>query len=248
MQLLGGMPYDFGICKIHHPKMRDIATNGEDKYKSHLSVIIFEKSDMDASKFKNVPQEEMDAITSFDIICINCEINENYKKTFEEALSYFIKEEVHFTSNGKGGLFYIGEKMDERYLTKDNFDDFKSIVREVCCLSKSEEVDIMADLNIEDSVEYERVKQIRLKLKKAKKRQSAEEKSNVESDITLSDLVSALCGISPNLNILQVWDLTMYQFYNQFERVKLVDDYRTQLQSAMAGAKVDDIKHWLSKL
>ena len=124
----------------------------------------------------------------------------------------------------------------------------KAIISKMCCLEKTEEEDIMADLNIEDPIEYERIKQIRLRLKKAKARQSAEEKSNVGSDITLSDLISALCGISPNLNILHVWDLSIYQFYNQFQRVKLVDDYRIQFQSAMAGASVDDITHWLTKL
>ena len=248
IQLLSGLPYNFGLCYLYPPKLKDLATLGELQYKTYLSVITFDKSDIPTSRTSAIPQEELDAIDTFDIICVNCNSSEEYKTKFEEALQYFIKEEVHFISDGISGLFYIGEKFDERFITRNNFSEMKAIISKMCCLEKTEEEDIMADLNIEDPIEYERIKQIRLRLKKAKARQSAEEKSNVGSDITLSDLISALCGISPNLNILQVWDLSIYQFYNQFQRVKLVDDYRIQFQSAMAGATVDDITHWLTKL
>lgn len=249
IQLLSGLPYNYGLFYIYPPKLKDLAILGEHQYKTYLSFVTFDKSDIPASKTSNIPQEELDAIDSFDIICVNCNSSEDYKDKFEEALQYFLKEEVHFISDGISGLFYIGEKTDERFITRNNFKEIKSIISKMCCLGENkEEEDIMADLNIEDPVEYERIKQIRLRLKKAKARQSAEEKSNVNSDISLSDLISALCGISPNLNILHVWDLSIYQFYNQFQRVKLVDDYRIQFQSAMAGASVDDITHWLTKI
>ena len=116
----------------------------------------------------------LDAIDTFDIICVNCNSSEEYKTKFEEALQYFIKEEVHFISDGISGLFYIGEKIEERFITRNNFSEMKAIISKMCCLEKTEEEDIMADLNIEDPIEYERIKQIRLRLKKAKARQSAE--------------------------------------------------------------------------
>jgi hypothetical protein len=250
IQLLSGTPFNLGLFYIYPPKLKDLAVLGELKYKTYLSAITFDKSQIPISKTSSIPQEDLDAIDSFDIICVNCSLSEDYKSMFEEALQYFIKEEVHFISNEISGLFYIGEKEDKRFINKDNFKDIKSIISKMCCVSDvlDAEEDIMADLNIKDPIEYERVKQIRLKLKKAKARQSAEEKSNVDADVSFSDLISALCGISPNLNILHVWDLSIYQFYNQLQRVKLIDDYRTQIQSVMAGASIDDITHWLTKI
>lgn len=167
IQLLSGLPYNFGLCYLYPPKLKDLATLGELQYKTYLSVITFDKSDIPTSRTSAIPQEELDAIDTFDIICVNCNSSEEYKTKFEEALQYFIKEEVHFISDGISGLFYIGEKLDERFITRNNFSAMKAIISKMCCLEKTEEEDIMADLNIEDPIEYERIKQIRLRLKKS---------------------------------------------------------------------------------
>lgn len=241
--LLSGLPVDKGNFKVYPPKLKDIAEIGENLYKKHLSLLTFNKTQL--------VQSVSESVTEFDIIVVNCNQDEDYRISVEKAFEFFLKEKVHFLVSDGYGLFYIGEnKLDEKFIHRGNYSDVVKDIKAVTCIgSASTEQDIMADMNIEDPLERERIRKIRERLKKAKARISAEESSSSGvSDLELADIVSSLCGIGPNLNILQVWGLSLYQFYNQFQRIKLVDDYKIQIQSMMAGAKIDNLKHWLTKI
>lgn len=241
LRLLSGLPIDMGFYKLYPPKLIEVADIGEDVYKSYLASLVFNKEDV---KFENISEKDLESISTFDIIMVNCNSNKDYRCQIESALRFFIKEEVHFSSNGNVGLFYMGEILDERFITRDNFEDLKAALRQICCI---EAVEDEYDLNIEDEEEKKRIIEIKKRQKKAKQRELAENGMSSD-DLELSDLISALCGASFNLSITDVWDLTMYQFYDQFKRVKLVDDYKIQVQSAMAGAEVDEMTHWISKI
>lgn len=242
--LLSDIPYDFGVCKIYKPTLRQISEN-QDMYKKYLSMLVFDKSDISKENFKNIRDEDYEKIKTFDIILVTCESIDSYKDDIVNAIEYFTKEKVHVVCDNYRGFFYFGEISDNRILSRENFDDFKMALREICCVKNSDD-DIVSDLNIEDKAELERIKKIRERLKKAKMN-DIENNSDGEK-LELADLISAFCSISNNLNILDVWDMTIYQFYNQFERTRLIDEYRTQIQSIFAGADIKDVKHWLSKI
>lgn len=89
----------------------------------------------------------------------------------------------------------------------------------------------------------DRMKQLSDKVNKLKNRTSDEE----EIKYDFADLVSAVCVKSPSYNLFNIWDLTMYQFIDQFKRLKLIDDYGVSIQSIMQGSKVQ-ATHWISKM
>ena len=82
------------------------------------------------------------------------------------------------------------------------------------------------------------------------KRQVAEIKKRKNQDPGLCDLVSGLSSKHPSINLLNVWDLTYYQFVDQLSRLQIVEAYEFALSSLLAGAdsKKLTITHWTTKI
>ncbi len=53
--------------------------------------------------------------------------------------------------------------------------------------------------------------------------------------ITLSSMISGLGWKANNINIFNVWDLTVYQLYDGLNRLKIIDDYQFTLSGIYAG-------------
>ena len=66
----------------------------------------------------------------------------------------------------------------------------------------------------------------------------------------LYELIGATCSYSPSYNLLNVWDLTYYQFFDHYYRLTISDNYRFSMQSLLAGAdpKKMKIEHWSSPI
>ena len=89
--------------------------------------------------------------------------------------------------------------------------------------------------------------------KRRKARERLNKAKNNDSDgerLTLDDLVSIVCANGNGINIFNVWDLSFYAFNDQFNRMKMFDDYQISVQSLLAGADPNEIelKHWMSKI
>ncbi len=61
-------------------------------------------------------------------------------------------------------------------------------------------------------------------------------------------IVSAVSTKSNSINKLNVWDLTLHQLYDEFDRLQIIDGYNTSLAAMMQGAEIKDLKHWASKV
>lgn len=69
-------------------------------------------------------------------------------------------------------------------------------------------------------------------------------------DLSFEDLISICASKCNGINIFNVFDLNYYQFNDQFNRTKIIDDYQVNIQALLHGADSKDIelKHWISKL
>lgn len=88
----------------------------------------------------------------------------------------------------------------------------------------------------------QRRKEERLKRKRAKAAEDG-------SDITISDLVSIMAnGLGMTIHDIMQYDL--YQFNDQFNRLKIMDDYEVSVQALLHGAKKEDVNltHWITKI
>ena len=80
------------------------------------------------------------------------------------------------------------------------------------------------------------------------KRRKAKEPDE-DSAITLADLVSILAsGLGMSMDLVMDYDL--YQFNDQFNRLKIMDDYEVSVQALLHGAKKENVNltHWITKI
>lgn len=71
--------------------------------------------------------------------------------------------------------------------------------------------------------------------------------SGGEDSTTLADIIGSMAVAIPGLNMLNIWDLTYYSFYDQFQRYQQKEMHDSNVRAALAGAKIpkDKLKSWI---
>lgn len=144
-----------------------------------------------------------------------------------------------------------GEKLESisedniKLIHRDNFDKIVEVIKMQNYLMKmddrtDDEFDNPA--NEETRLLAEQIKKNRERVKAKKKLQ------NEDVDIDISDIISAVCSKSNSINKINVWDFTLYQVYDEYARLELIDNYDFSIKAMMAGAEKVDLKHWSSRL
>ena len=142
------------------------------------------------------------------------------------------------------GVFSIGE--NGLSLSQDNYPQFRDILKERNCLMNLDGVDNT------DNPANEMTKKLLEKRKKLRDKVKRGKHINGDDDegLTMADLISIFAE-SEHMPLQEVYDkYDVYQFNNQFNRLKIMEDYQVNIKALLAGAKSDDIKlqHWLSKI
>ena len=121
---------------------------------------------------------------------------------------------------------------------------FRSILKKRNCLENIEEE---ADNPANEMARrlLEKRKKTREKLTKVKANQNGES----DDPLTIVDLMSIFAE-AEHMKLEDVFKYDVYQFNNQFNRMKIFKDYDVNIQALLAGAKSEDIElqHWLSKI
>lgn len=132
------------------------------------------------------------------------------------------------------------------YLNESNFNNFRDLLRYRNCLSDiDEEIDGENPSNEMAKMLLEKRRKLRQKLKKSKQNSNDD-----ESALSIADLISIFAE-SRKLPLQDVYkNYDIYQFNNQFNRLKIMEDYQVNIQILLAGAKSEDVKlqHWLTKI
>lgn len=94
----------------------------------------------------------------------------------------------------------------------------------------------------------EKAKEFKRKRDEAAK-QVNEIKSKNKDEQSFFDLISAVAAKDSSLDIISVWNLTMFQLIQCLRRLSLIDNYEFSMQALLAGAdsKKIEVQHWTSK-
>jgi hypothetical protein len=217
-------------------------------YNRVINMICLDKSDI--SDF--VTDDTIDVYTFLVLYAYQSIDNKDKNKTLEVTdKKYFIDElisvlQVIFNDvvyfNEDYGIFFIGN--NGLSLNKQNFYNFQTIIRKRNCLENiDEELDNPANEMARQILEKR--KKIRERLAKAKAKQNND---NAEP-LTIADLISIFAE-AEHMKLEEVFQYDIFQFNNQFNRMKIFKDYTVNVQALLAGAKSEDIQlqHWLSKI
>lgn len=247
----GELPIYCGDIPIYGIKLSDMTEFGYTKYQQLIGLLCLDDEKTREYLIEDVTPSTftyINAVLTQEFIDIE---NKKYvEKDIHNLLVYqitklltllFRHETIFDFDNGfrikiKDGKFL--------YLTKDNYNEFRDILKERNCLKN---IDGSDDFNPSNDMArrlLEKRKQLQEKIKKFKQ-------SDSDSDgLNIADLIS----IYADAKCIQMSDVyknyDIYQFNNQFNRLKIMDDYQVNIRCLLAGAKKEDVnlKHWLSKI
>lgn len=228
-KLLFGKPIEFEKFEIYPLKLWEIEEFGFDNYNKFTSLISFNKNEiMDALR---VTEE----ISLYDFIFLNLMLDETneFKNIFLKMFSLCIKKKVYLNPDG----YYFTD--DGLVINHDNFSTFIQIIKDQNSIQEREEKVV---------TKKERDYKDMLKKARAKHKEYLKELGKLDNT-DLLDLISALACKHPSYNLLNIFDLTVYQLIDQFRRINLIDEYFIGIDSLLAGAdkKKINLIHWSKK-
>lgn len=228
--LLAGLPVKIDFFSIYPWKLKDII-NADLDYYQHLLIFFIKKEDLG---FGGELAKQAESYSVFDLIRVRAIWGDTFQAQVLKSLKLFTKEDFLF----EDGVFALnGNILTEEHwlqiqttLATENHLDIKAMMGE-----EEEDYDFANDAAREFR---ERAKRTREMVDKYKKKK----------DASLEFLINRFCAKSPNLNILDIWDCTFYQFKQQFDAVISVEKYDINMTALLSGRldtkQQKKISHW----
>lgn len=171
-----------------------------------VTILGFSKDKfVEVFKLQNTDNEYFDLI--FD--------NQDYREMFYNIFSFFISEKIFMDIYEKRFVMYVDnpESKDEndKYLVvgainKSNFD----VVRDVIL-----QFNYCKDNNANEKPIGKHTAELIAKREKYRK-QKADLNNESDSDFSLANIVSKLSAYSYGINLINIWDYTVFQIFDQF--------------------------------
>lgn len=188
--------------------------------------------------WKTLDQEQKKEISLYDVILKE----ELLKYAYVDVLNFFFVERVIFRDN----LFLIVNTddyitpSDELELSKENvrgvinpisLSEVLDIIQQVCCIKSNDPLDEPTP-----KFKNEKAKRLYERMLKAKEEQKNRKMKKDFINLSLPNIISATAAKTPGLNILNIWDATLFQLYDQFEKIQNDDaHYLNSVRVAVWG-------------
>lgn len=150
--------------------------------------------------------------------------DEQLLQTFVEIFNFFFLENVSFYE--KSFILFdkdtqntddISQNDIHGVIIEDNFTEILDLIQQICCISDEDEI-------IDDKkFKNKRAKELYYKMKKAAKKERQNKK--IDINFTLANIISAVSNKHPSLNFINIWDLTIFQLLDAFNRLQINTTY-----------------------
>lgn len=211
---------------VYPVSIKKIAEIGYSKFSKIIKLLCIGEYEIN-----KIIKEEI-SINPFDFICAMSENESDFKKLILEGLNLITHQKADFSKEELA--FLVGENK----IDKENFSEIQEIIklRNGFSMNTSE--------NGNPSNETAR----KLLERRRTLRNKLLSKKNENENLTLADLVSILAS-GMKLPLPAVLEYDIYQFNDQFNRLKIFDDYKINILALLHGAGKENInfRHWISK-
>ena len=232
------------ICAIYPATLGEIVDIGYDNFQQYLGIVTIMKPDSSKTADKEL-KNVLDELTDFQYLLMMTAIDVEVNNLTKEAFHFFIKENVSFSLDP--AQIVIGPLEQKHIMTEETFYDFQKIIRRMYFLEQEgEEIIINSDDPPRLKKLKQRMRENREKVRRAKAKQAAREKS----DIKFSDLIGSITINNCGLNMDNIWNITYYSFQDQLKRMGWRDQFNINNSAALAGAKLkkSQLKHWMRSI
>ena len=222
-----------GVGGIISPKLRDIAAIGYDAYQYYLMIL-----QMDS---KNVfSKSALPSDTDNDLFDLFTQ-NADYPSLLQTVLNFFIKEEVLYSEKDRAFLVQK-DNVVTGAITKENYTPICEMIFRRNYIRSNQEPEISKAKN-------NKALEIMKKLQEGRAQKTKHTKS--DQNMELGNIISAVANKSQSLNILNIWDLTIYQLWDCFSRLSNNSIYDIQSMSVAAWGDKDnhfDLSAWFKRI
>ncbi len=248
-KLLSGSAIYIDNCPTYKVTLQDMAECGFGQMQEVIALMA--SDDTSASKLLS---NTNDTVSTFYVLIIG--IIQELRHTDNQGekrepvlynsvlkfLSLFFRREVYFDE--KCGFVVRDDSNNVLFvLNESNYSKFRNILRQRNCLVGADSFEDENPANEMVAKLLDKKRRLKEKLRKARKAQG-------EDGISMADLISIFAE-AEKMPLQDVYcNYDVYQFNNQFNRLRIMDDYHVNIQALIAGAKSEDVKiqHWISKI
>lgn len=230
------MQFDYGTQLSPHPILLSIGTLRKPTL-SDIGALTFDKFNMFQAFLKMTPEQfytkfkeggkeyweslsddQKSSLTMYYLV-LN---DEAVKNTYVEIFDFFFVESVVFQE----GVFIILKSPigDNIEISADNvrgvihektFLQILGLIQEICCIySKEKSIDEMKFKN-----------KIARKLYEKMLKAQEQEKKKADINMSLPNVISAVSNKHPSINPINVWDMTIFQLLDAFNRLQVNSMY-----------------------
>lgn len=171
------------------------------------------KGDEGVAYWNSLEEDEQSKMNMYDVL-LN---DEQLKNVYLEIFNFFFVETVIFQED----LFILLRDNVKEQIAPANirgvihagiFDSVLNILQQICC---------MDDETPEEDLKFknETAKKLYEKMQKAKKKQKSGKKSNI--NLSIPNIISAVSAKHQSLNYSNIWDLTIFQLIDTFDRLQV---------------------------
>lgn len=214
------------IGRVHSPKLKDICEKGYREYQFSLSLMLMTPKDffegiMKYSQMKENPydlmtDEQKRSINMFDLFMRNNESINDVKT----ALSFFIDGNIEYEQSKNA--FLINPIVQEDGISADgvvNSDNWTDVCELCLKCAYIEAPKVYKPKKYRD--ERTRKKFEEFYKKKEEFEKNKKTKKKVNPDYELANIISSLATYHQSLNMSNIWDLTVYQVHDTFNRQRM---------------------------
>ena len=250
LRLLSGIEIFFDDIPMYSIPLIDIINFGYTKYRQIISLLCMD-DEAAKSYFKNSSKNNSTFLLISSLILSEIKSGDSEELTnsidsIHNLLICFLKlifkKEVIFDSSYG---FIIKSDDGNKILSVNNYNDFRNLLKTRNCIDYIED-----EIENPDNEKTRKLLEKRKKLRKKLQQTKANNYDENDEQLNLADLVSIFAKAQhmPPSDVFNKYDI--YQFNDQFNRMKIFNDYNINIQALLAGAKSEDIKlqHWLSKI
>lgn len=243
LKFMSGLPVIYqDICLIKSPTLKQIAAEGLDKFYSYISLLTASKPTTNNEEL----QALLSPLSNFEYLLLLAELDSDTHALLKAAFKFFTDDNITLlTSNAS---IILGDPIEKRVLTADNFDGFADLIALSCAMRdpKEETIEFLET----DTPQVRALKEKLLKGRQDRKKAKSKASKKNGMDLEISDLIASLAIGGSSYNLTNVWDLTYYAFQDQLKRLSWREEFDINTRASLAGAKLDKNKlsHWIKTM
>lgn len=227
---------------IISPKLKDISKIGINTYQYYLTILLMDLKTyftmiQQEEQFQLLSDEDKAQMNVFDLLTMD----DKSAELLQNVLNFFIEEDVIWSSQNHAFLIHNDENVIG-IITKEIYPQICDLICQRNCIKSNQEEDL-------SKVKSKKALEIMKKLQKGKAEKAKATKT--DKNMELGNIISAVANKSQSLNIINIWELTVYQVWDCFSRLSNNSIYDIQSMSVAAWGNKDnyfDATAWFKRI